>query len=34
MILPSSGSMSVSQIQTEFWGESPIAISEYYRGVA
>lgn len=34
MVLPSSGPMSVSQIQTEFCGVAPIEISEYYRGGA
>lgn len=32
MVLPSSGSISLSQIQTEFGGSNPISISEYYNG--
>lgn len=32
MALPSSGTLSLSQIQTEFGGSNPISMSEYYRG--
>lgn len=32
MALPTSGQLTLSQIQTEFGGTSPINISEYYRG--
>ena len=32
MALPSSGSLSLSQIQSEWGGSSPISLSEYYRG--
>ena len=32
MALPSSGSISLNNIQAEFGGSNPIAISEYYRG--
>jgi hypothetical protein len=32
MALPVSGTISLSQIQTEFTGSNPISISEYYRG--
>ena len=32
MALPGSGTISLSQIQTEFTGSNPISISEYYRG--
>jgi hypothetical protein len=34
MALPSSGPLSLSQIQTEFGGSNPISMSEYYRGGA
>ncbi len=34
MALPSSGALSLSQIQAEFGGSSPISLSEYYRGGA
>lgn len=34
MPLPSSGSISLSQIQTEFGGSNPISINEYYKGGA
>ena len=32
MALPSSGSISLLQLQSEFGGSAPIAMSEYYRG--
>jgi hypothetical protein len=32
MVLPSSGPISLGQIQTEFGGSNPISISEYYNG--
>lgn len=32
MALPSSGSLSLSQIQGEWGGSNPISLSEYYRG--
>lgn len=32
MALPSSGSLSMSQIQGEWGGSAPISLSEYYRG--
>lgn len=32
MALPSSGVITLSQIQTEFGGDTPIGLSEYYRG--
>ena len=32
MALPPSGTISLSQIQTEFGGVNPIGLSEYYRG--
>lgn len=32
MALPTSGPLSLSQIQTEFGGANPISMSEYYRG--
>lgn len=32
MVLPSSGPISLGQIQTEFGGSDPISISEYYNG--
>lgn len=32
MTLPSSGPLSLSQIQGEFGGNNPISLSEYYRG--
>jgi hypothetical protein len=32
MALPSSGAISLSNIQTEFGGSNPIALSEYYQG--
>lgn len=32
MVLPTTGSLSLSQIQTEFGGFNPIGINEYYRG--
>ena len=31
MALPSSGSLTLAQIQTEFGGTTPISLSEYYR---
>lgn len=34
MTLPSSGPISLSQIQTEFGGSDPISLTEYYRGGA
>ena len=34
MALPSSGSLSLAQIQAEFGGSNPIGLSEYYRGGA
>lgn len=32
MALPSSGMISLAQLQTEFGGANPISLSEYYRG--
>jgi hypothetical protein len=32
MALPSSGPLSLTNIQTEFGGSNPISLSEYYRG--
>ena len=32
MAIPSSGVLTLSQIQTEFGGSNPIDLSEYYRG--
>ena len=32
MALPSSGTLTFTQIQTEFGGSNPIALNEYYRG--
>jgi len=32
MALPTSGPLSLGNIQTEFGGSNPIALSEYYRG--
>lgn len=32
MALPSSGPLSLSDIQTEFGGSNPISLSEYYAG--
>ena len=32
MALPSSGAISLGDIQTEFGGTNPISMSEYYRG--
>lgn len=32
MPLPSSGEISLGDIQTEFGGSNPISISEYYKG--
>lgn len=34
MALPSSGALSLSNIQTEFGGSNPIGLSEYYAGGA
>lgn len=34
MTLPSSGPISLSQIQAEFGGSDPISMTEYYRGGA
>lgn len=34
MTLPASGSISLSQIATEFGGSAPHSLSEYYRGGA
>lgn len=34
MALPSSGSLTLAQIQAEFGGSNPISLSEYYRGGA
>ncbi len=34
MALPSSGTITLAQIQTEFGGSSPTSLSEYYRGGA
>lgn len=34
MTLPSSGPLSLSDIQTEFGGSNPISLSEYYAGGA
>lgn len=32
MTLPSSGALSLSQLQTEFGGINPVSMSEYYAG--
>lgn len=32
MAIPGTGTVSFSDLQTEFGGENPISISEYYRG--
>jgi len=32
MALPSSGSISLNSLQTEYGGSNPISINEYYRG--
>ena len=32
MAIPASGSVSLSQIQTEWGGSAPTSISEYYLG--
>jgi hypothetical protein len=32
MALPSSGALSLDDIQTEFGGSNPIGINEYYAG--
>lgn len=32
MALPSSGTITLAQIQTEFGGSNPVGLSEYYRG--
>ena len=32
MTLPSSGTITISQIVTEFGGDAPHSLSEYYRG--
>ena len=32
MAIPSSGSLALSAIQTEFGGSNPISMSEYYAG--
>ena len=34
MTLPNSGSLALSQIQSEFGGSNPIGLNEYYRGGA
>lgn len=34
MTLPSSGALTLSDIQTEFGGSNPISLSEYYAGGA
>ena len=34
MTIPSSGSLAISAIQTEFGGSNPISMSEYYAGGA
>jgi hypothetical protein len=34
MALPSSGPLTLAQIQTEFGGSNPISLSEYYAGGA
>lgn len=34
MAIPSSGALSLSDIQTEFGGSNPISLSEYYAGGA
>ena len=34
MVLPSTGKISFSQLQTEFGGSNPISFSEYYRDKA
>ena len=34
MALPSSGTITLAQVQTEFGGSNPISLSEYYRGGA
>ena len=31
MTLPSSGTLSLSDLQTEFTGSNPISMSEYYK---
>lgn len=32
MAMPSSGTITFAQLQTEFGGSNPISLSEYYRG--
>lgn len=32
MAIPASGSVSFSQIQTEWGGSNPISLNEYYSG--
>lgn len=32
MALPSSGTITIDQIRTEFGGSTPVSISQYYRG--
>ena len=32
MAIPSTGSISMSEIQNEYGGSNPISLSEYYRG--
>jgi len=32
MAIPSSGTVSLTTIQTEYGGSNPISLSEYYRG--
>ena len=32
MTLPSSGTITIAQIATEFGGDAPHSLSEYYRG--
>ena len=32
MAIPSSGSLAISAIQTEFGGSNPVSMSEYYSG--
>ena len=32
MTLPASGTIALTQIQTEFGGSNPIGLNEYYKG--
>ena len=34
MTLPTSGPISLTDIQTEFGGSNPVSLSEYYKGGA